>query len=397
MSLRRILFWAVPLALLALGLGAAFMPRPVETDLVAASRGPMVATLAEKGRTRIRDIFTVSAPVGGETRRIDIEPGDPVVAGETLLAEIEPADPAFLDRRSEAEARAAVEAARAALALARSQLSEAEAERDFAEAEFNRARSLRASNTISARAMENAERIFRARQAAVATAEAAVRMRVSELQAARTRLLRPTEETPDGCPCVPIHAPVSGQVLRVLQESATVVAAGTPLLEIGDPHDLEIEAEYLSADAVRIAPGQRVIVDRWGGGRPLNGEVVRVEPFGFTKVSALGIEEQRVTVVIALTDPPRDWARLGHGFEVEVRVVLWESDDALKLPLTALFRDGDGWAVFAVEDGRAVLTPVGVGHRTDLEAEITSGLAPGAEVVRYPSDAIEAGSRVAQP
>jgi HlyD family secretion protein len=394
--LRRIVFWAVPGLLLAAALAWALLPRPVAVDLAAVERGPLVVTVAEEGETRIRDVYVVSAPVRGRALRIEVEEGDPVTADETVLAEIEPIDPAFLDVRSEAEARAAVEAARAGLALARAALAEARAELDFAKAEVERIRRLRATGTVSERALDEAERAFRTREAAVVTAEAAVEMRRSELAAAEARLLRPTEARmrAEACPCIPIRAPVSGQVLRVLHKSEGVVEAGQHLLEVGNPGDLEIVADFLSADAVRIEAGQRAIIEEWGGDGPLAARVRRVEPYGFTKVSALGIEEQRVNVVLDFTDPRERWQRLGHGFQVEVRVVLWEDAAALKVPLTALFRNGGGWAVFVVEGGRARLRPVTVGQRTDLEAQILAGLAQGETVVRYPNDNVEPGSRV---
>jgi HlyD family secretion protein len=394
---RRLLFWAIPLLALAAALAFAFWPRPVEVDLAAVERGPMVVSVAEEGMTRIRDVFTVYAPVRGRVRRIEIDEGDPVIAGETMVAEIEPTDPEFLDLRSEAEARAAVEVARAALAHANAELSEATADLDFATAEVDRTRELRASGTVSARTLQAAERLFRMAESSVATREAAVEMRRSELEAAQVRLLRPSETGSLGtCPCVPIRAPVSGRVLRVLHESEGVVPSGEPLVEIGNPGDLEVVADFLSSDAVRIEPGQRALIEDWGAEGALNGRVARVEPYGFTKVSALGIEEQRVNVVIELTDPPERWQRLGHGFEVDARVVLWEADDVPKLPITALFRQNGAWAVFAVVHGRAAVREVEVGQRTDLEAELVAGLEPGDVVVRYPNDFVEPGVAIRQ-
>jgi len=396
--LRRSLFWLVPVLLLAGGLAWGFWPQPVAVDIVAAPEGPMIVTVAEQGETRIRDVFVVSAPVRGRALRIEIEEGDEVMAGETVLAEIEPIDPSFLDVRTAAEARMAVATAEAAVRLAEASLAEARAELDYAAAQVERMRRLRESNTVAQSVLDDAERAFRARQAAVATAEAAIAMRRSQLEAAKVRLRNPGERMPGAgaCPCIPIRAPVTGEVLRVLHESEGVVEAGEALVEIGNPGDLEIVSDFPSAEAVRIEPGQRVIVEQWGGPDPLDGEVRTVEPYGFTKVSALGIEEQRVNVVIALTDPPEAWARLGHGFEVETRVVLSEQVSVTKVPLTALFREGDDWAVFAVDDGKAVLRRVTLGPRNDLEAAVVSGIAPGEPLIRYPHDAIEAGTRVSR-
>ncbi len=397
-SNSRIIFWGALIAALAVGLWVSFKPRAVAVDLAEIQRGALVVTVSEEGETRIKDIFSVSSPLRGRALRIEIEEGDEVVAGETVVAEIEPIDPEFLDARSEAEARAAVEASRAALALAEAERVEAKAELDFATAELARMRRLRESRTISERALEDAERLYKTREAAVSTAEAAVRMRQFDLEASEVRLLGPEEALNriGACACVPIRAPVDGRVLRVLHESEGVVEPGAPLIEIGDPAQLEILVDYLSSDAVRIERGQRVLIDEWGGDETLNGVVRRVEPSGFTKVSALGIEEQRVNVIIDLTDPSDLWARLGHGFEVVARVVLWEDEDALKAPLTALFRNGGGWSVFVVEDGKAALRKIEIGRRTDLEAEIVSGLTEGEIVVRYPNDQIVEGTLVSQ-
>ena len=391
---RRLAFWAVPAAVLAVLLVLLFRPQPVDVDLVPVTRGPITATVAEEGETRIRDVFVLSAPFQGRALRIETEEGDPVIANQTVVAEIKPIDPVFRDVRSQAEAGAAVETAKAALALARAELEQARAELAFATSEVARMRKLHKTDTVSERALDDAERTFRIKTAVIDTAEAVIGMRRSELAAAETRLLRPDQVDAGDCPCIPVRAPVSGKVLRVLHESEGVVAAGQPLVEIGDPEDLEIVVDYLSPDAVRMETGQRAIIEQWGGDEALNGRVSRIEPFGFTKVSALGIEEQRVNVVIDFTDPPERWARLAHGFQVDVRVVLRDNPAALKVPLTALYRDGDGWAVFHVVDGTAHRRPVELGLRSDLEAEIVAGLAEGAVIVRYPNDDVRDGVSV---
>jgi HlyD family secretion protein len=392
---KRLTFWGTLLAVLAVALWLLLRPQPIDVDVVRTERGPMRVVVAEDGVTRVRDLFVLSAPIRGRALRIDIEEGDDVIANKTVVAEIEPVDPEFLDIRSQAEAKAAVDMAEAALQHARARLTQARAELDFATAERDRMRELRASNTVAARSLEDAERVYLSRLAAVDTEKAAIRMRAAELEAARIRLLRPTETAGLAtCPCIPIRAPVDGKVLRVLHESEGVVNPGQPLVEIGNPGDLEIVVDFPSGQAVRIAPGQRAIIDGWGGGAPLEAEVRVVEPYGFTKVSALGIEEQRVNVVLDITDPPDRWSRLGHGFEVEVRVVLWEGAKVLQVPLTALFRDGENWAVFVVQDDRAMLRRVETGHRTDLMVEIVGGLVPDEQVIRYPNRGIEAGALV---
>jgi HlyD family secretion protein len=390
---RRLVLWGVLAFAVLAGLVYAFWPRPVPVDLAEAARGPLVVTVDEEGETRVRDVFVLSAPVTGRLRRIESEAGDEVVAGETVVARIEPADPSFLDVRSKSQAEAAVQAAEAAGALAEAELEEAQAELDFAEAELARAQRMIRTETIPQRKLDDAERLFKTRNAAVTTAQAALRIREFELAQARAQLVSPaqTQELHGVCECVDIPAPVSGRILRLLHESEAVVQMGEPLVEIGNPADLEIVADLLSSEAVKVEPGQRVVIDEWGGRTPLAGLVRRVEPYGFTKISALGIEEQRVNVIIDFSDPPARWRRLGHGYRVEVRIVLWEGQDVLKVPLTALFRDGERWAVFVEEGGRARRRHVELGHRTGSDAEITSGLEAGARVVLHPSDRIVDG------
>lgn len=395
---RRILFWSVPALALAIALYFAFSPSPVEVDLYTVKRTPLVESVSEEGETRIRDVFVLSSPIRGRALRIEIEEGDSVTANETVVAEIEPISPDFLDFRTEAEAEATIEMARAAVEFAKAERERARAEMNFAHAELERAKKLRQSDTVSASALDNAERLYFSRRAAHSSALAAVRMRESELAAAQVRVLQPL--TPPGsgldCPCMPVIAPVTGKVLRVIRESEGVVDAGQPLVEIGNPSDLEIVVDFLSTDAVKIEPAQRALIEEWGKDDPLNAIVKKVEPFGFTKVSALGIEEQRVNVILQLTDPPSNWARLGHGYQVEARIVLWEDEQVLNIPLTALFRDGDNWVVFKSVNGSAVQQTVTIGHKNEFSAEITDGLNENDVVVRYPNDHIVAGTLLVQ-
>lgn len=390
---RRIVIWAGLCGLLVGGLAYAFWPRAVLVDLAVIERGTLVVTVDEEGQTRVRDIFVVSSPISGRVRRIESDVGDEVIAGKTIVANIEPIDPSFLDVRSEAEARAAVQAAEAAKALSQAKLLEAQAELDFARSDLARARRLIRSDTISKRALDEAERAFKTRTAAVATVKAELKMRESELAKARASLVSPieTQKLHGACECVPITAPVSGRILRLIRESEGVVQAGDALIEIGNPRDLEIVVDFLSTDAVKIEHGQRVIIEEWGGDGRLAGRVRRVEPYGFTKVSALGIEEQRVNVIIDFTDPAGRWQRLAHGFRVEVRVVLWEREKVMKIPLTALFRGGDGWSVFVEEGGRARRRTVQLGRSNGLQGEITGGLNEGERVVLHPSDRVVDG------
>ena len=390
---RRAVFWGLLLLVLAAGLLYAFRPQPVQVDLIRVERGPLVVTVSEEGETRVRDVFAISAPIAGRARRIEIEVGDPVKADQTVVAEIEPIDPAFLDVRSEAQARAAVRTAEAASDLAKAELDRARADLVFAEAEVKRSRRLIRDDTIAQRRLDEDERAYKTAKANLATARAALDMRGAEVERARAELLSPLQARglQPSCPCVPVTAPVSGRVLQVIHESEGVVAAGEPLIEIGDPEDLEIVADLLSTDAVKVEAGQRVMVEEWGGGERLNGRVERVEPFGFTKVSALGIEEQRVNVIVDFTDPPERWQRLGHGYQLEVRIVLWEGDNVLRVPLSALFREGSDWAVFVEREGRAEKRLVKPGRQNGLESEILEGLEAGERIVLYPSDRVVEG------
>lgn len=395
---RRLILWLVIGLLVLGGLALAFRPKAVAVDLVEVSRGRLIDSVLDQGQTRVRDVFALSAPVGGRMLRIEADVGDAVTADKTVVARIEPSDPAFLDVRSEAEARAEVQAGEAALALARGELDQARAELAFARSEVARARQLIRTGAIPQRRLDDAESTFRSRTAGLAAAEAAVSMRRFQLQRARARLMVPgdTHKNHKDCECVPVRSPVDGRILRILNESEGIVAAGERLVEIGDPENLEIVADFLSTDAVRVEDGMPVLIENWGGPRPLNGKVRRVEPYGFMKVSALGIEEQRVNIVIDLTDPYAAWRRLGHGYRVETRIVLWQGEDVLRVPISALFREGGEWAVFVADQGRARLRRVALGRRNDRHAEIADGVGEGDLIVRHPSRRLYDGVRIEQ-
>lgn len=391
---RRLAIWGGLLAVLAAGITYALRPQPIPVDLATAEIGTLRVTIDEEGETRLRDVYTLHAPLRGQLQRITADAGDTVDAGETQLAQIEPAPPAFLDVRTEAEHQAAVEAARAAHNLAAAELNKAKADLTFAEGERDRARQLIERQTISRRTLEDAERAHRVAEANLATAEAALKVRQHELEQAQSRLLSRQEisSRSGSCECVPVTAPVNGVVLRVIRRSEGVVEAGTPLIEIGNPTDLEIVVNLLSEDAVKILPGQKAIVTGWGG-PDLQATVRRIEPFAQTKVSALGIEEQRVDVILDFAAPPETWRSLGHGYRVDVRVILFEGE-VLHLPLGAMFRQDDHWAVFIAEGQRARLRHVEVGHRNSLSMEIREGLQPGDRVILYPSERIKDGEAI---
>ncbi len=395
-STKRILLWSLLGLILAATLIWAFIPKPIPVDLMTLQPGDMTVTVDEEGETRVRDVFVLSAPISGRALRIQAEVGDAVKANETLVAEIEPTDSTLLDPRSEAQAKADIRAAEANLVLAEASVKEARVELEFAQSELKRSVSLRRDAVISERELESAERTQQTRQAALETAIANRQARQAELERARAQLISPTDDKTQhsACQCVSIRSPVDGRILKILHKSEGVVAAGETLVEIGDPQNLEIVADLLSSDAVKVEAGQRVIIDNWGGNDTLAGVVERVEPFGFTKVSALGIEEQRVNVIIDFTSPRQAWSRIAHGFQVDVRIVLWEGKEVLKVPLTALFRDGDSWAVFVDNGGVAGKRNVKLGRRTGLEAEILDGLRSGERIVVHPSDKITEGVKI---
>ncbi|UCH73923.1 MAG: HlyD family efflux transporter periplasmic adaptor subunit [Rhodospirillales bacterium] len=397
MTLKRMAWYGAAIAIVAGGLIFAFWPQAVPVDVAVIKRGNLTVTIDGDGRTRVREIYVVSAPVPGRVLRIQRHVGDVVVADETILATIQPSDPGFLDRRARAQAEANAKAAAAAFALAEAELARAMAELEFAQSELDRAEPLAARGTVPQRELDRARLAVRTAKAAVATAEATVEIRRFELETARAGLIEPGgpgSASDRGLCCVDVYSPVDGRVLHVVHESETVVAAGAALVEVGDPRDLEIVVDLLSSDAVRIAEGAAVAIEEWGGGDALSGRVRHVEPTGFTKVSALGIEEQRVNVIIDFTDPSERWRNLGHGYRVEVRIVIWRGEDVLVLPLGAMFRDAGRWAVFVADGGRAHLRHIEVGHASHRFAEIIGGLSQGDRVVLHPSDLISDGVRV---
>ncbi|WP_226661558.1 efflux RND transporter periplasmic adaptor subunit [Microbulbifer aggregans] len=377
-------------------LAYAFMPKPVPVDMTQVSRGPMQVAVADEGYTRVHDVFVVSAPVTGYLLRIQSEVGDPVEAGSTILAELLPTHPQFLDERSRNQAEAAIRSAEAALKLSKAERRDAEAQLAFAQSDAKRARKLAAKGHISKVELERTELALDSAEAALDTARAAENVSESELDNARAALIAPHRGKPklDDGNLVNVTAPVGGRVLQLLQESERVVPVGTPLLEIGNPGQLEIVIDLLSRDAVRVQQGAPVAITSWGGDNPLHGRVRLVEPFGFTKISALGIEEQRVNVIVDLADPREKWSRLGHGYRVDAAIEIWRADDVVQVPTGALFRHQKKWAVFKVVGDRAVRTEVEVGHNNGRTAEILSGITPGETIVLHPSERITDGIKV---
>lgn len=372
-------------------LAVALWPKASPVDVSGLSRGPLVVTIDEEGRTRVRDRFVVSSPLAGRVLRIELEPGDRVTRGQ-VIARVRAEAPPLLDARTRAEAEAAVETARAALGQARAEEQRAKASLARAMRELERVRGLERENVVTKQEVDAREADALVAQESANAATFAVRAASSDLQRAEARLA-PSGPDVSGRVAI-VVSPVDGVILKRVHESESVVPAGERLVEIGDPRRLEIVADLLSTDAVRVQPGARAIIEQWGGDKKLDAKVRRIEPSGFTKISALGVEEQRVNVVLDFTDPAAAWAALGDAYRVEVRIVTWEAADVLKVPTSALFRDGDQWAVYLVDRDRARRTIVELGHQTGQEAEVKSGPAADARVILHPGDSLTDGARV---
>jgi HlyD family secretion protein len=385
-SVRLLAALAVVVAIAAI----AMWPDAIAVDVVMATEGPLQVTIDEEGETRVRERFVIAAPVAGRLERIELEPGDRVIRGKTLLARLTPAAAPLLDPRTRAEFSAAVDASRAAAGQAQAERNRANAALARARSSLKRQDELAAAGLIARDELESAQTAVRTAEEAARAAEFAVNRAEYELQLARARL---QTSGGGGGGNVQIVAPIDGAVLKRLRESATIVAAGEPLLELGDASNLEIVADLLSTDAVRVRPGSDVVIEQWGGSEPLRGRVRRVEPSGFMKVSALGVEEQRVNVIIDFSDPAA--ARpLGDAYRVEVRIVIWRQDRTLTVPVGSLFRRGDGWAVFVVSDGVAHLRPIQLGQRNESDGQILDGLSAGEAIVLHPPDTLTDGTKI---
>jgi HlyD family secretion protein len=374
--------------LIAAAIVRAWLPKPVAVEVAAARRTSLVVEVAEDGLTRVRDRFIVAAPIAGAVRRIELDPGAAVEAG-AVLARIDASAPPLLDERSRREAAARLDAALAHQRRALAAVAGASAARGAAVREAARARNLEQRGVIATADRDQAELAEQLAVRDLAAAEADRAAAVADAAAARALL--EGGEARAGTAVVPVTAPIRGRVLRVVRQSAGPVAAGAPLVELGDTRAMEVVVDVLSSDAAKVRPGMPCAIDAWGGDASLSGEVLRVEPSAFTRISALGIEEQRVNVIVGLADPP---PALGDGFRIEARIAIWRGQDVLAVPASAVFRDHDRWAVYAIEGGRARLRPIELGHRGRLDVEVTGGLPEGAEIVLHPSDSIRDGAKV---
>ncbi|MCA9061683.1 MAG: HlyD family efflux transporter periplasmic adaptor subunit [Planctomycetaceae bacterium] len=394
LSLKNIIGGIVLVAVIA-AVMTSLTPPPVDVETAAVAEGPLVLTVREDGKTRIREKYVVSSPVTGRLARIELQEGDDLEAESSLLAVILPSEPELLDARAQAEAEARVLAAEADVIRADVASEQARIQFELSEANFERNRTLREKNSVSQSDYDVAETAFRSAEQAVRAAAfdqqiAQFERDMAEAAARQFSGLSPGESAEP----FEIHAPIGGKVLRVLQESSTVVTQGMPLLEIGDPRNLEVEIDVLSTDAVRIQPGAEVLIDHWGGGFPLHAQVRVIEPAAFTRVSSLGVEEQRVNVIADFTDSQGSYSSLGDGYRVEGQITIQRLDNVLQIPASALFRHQREWHVLKVVDSKAVLQPVDVGQQSDTAAEIRSGLSADEQVILYPSDRISNGTRV---
>lgn len=394
MHSRRRTGLIIVVAIIILAIAYGFLPKPVPVETAKATRGYMRVVIEEEGKTRVRDRYVISAPVSGFALRIDLKVGDIVSKGQAITV-LEPLRSTVLDPRSRAEAKARVSAAEAALNSAKENVRAAKASAVFAKKNLERIRALFKDGLVSQENLDEAETRTHRTEAALNSSQFSVEVTRHELEAARTALKYSAANNQTGyAEKVAIKTPVSGSVLKINHKSEGVVNQGQPLIEIGDPRALEIEVDVLSADAMKIKPGTTVLLERWGGDKPLRGKVRTIEPAGFTKISALGVEEQRVLVISDIVSPRGEWSRLGDGYRVEAGFILWEDNNVLQVPSSSLFHLNDGWAVFVYTNGKARLREVTPGYRNGLRAEIKSGITEGEIVITHPDSSIEDGAKV---
>jgi HlyD family secretion protein len=380
--------------LLIFGLYLGLRPKPVEVELATVSRGPMSLSVLEEGKTRIRNRYLVTPPVLGFLERVPLRAGAPIVQGETVLARIHPEPAALLNPRTQSEAEARVSAADALIQQRQADLERAKSSAELAERELGRVSKLRKSGAVSEREFDTAELEATVRNRELRGAEFGLKIAEFERKQAEAALLQAQGANPPAGQAIEIKAPVTGYVLNVFEESARVITPGTQIMEVGDTRDLESEIELLSTDAATVQPGAKVAIERWGGDKPLRGSVTLVEPAAFTKVSALGVEEQRVKVRVDFMDPLPEQRQLGDRYRVEARIQTWQSDDVMRVPTGALFRRGNEWMCFVAQSGEATLQRVEVGHNNGLEAEVLGGLTEGQQVILHPPDLIVEGARI---
>ncbi len=392
--IKRIIYSTLVLAVAA-GFYTALGEKPLIVDSAIVKLAPMQIAISADGVARVKDVYTIFSPISGHLDRSTLNEGQPVTAGNTVVALIHPLDPPFLDQRTRSELTAAIEAAQSSVAVVEAQLDSAQSTLTLARSEYRRSSKLAQTNLITESAMDRAYSNVQLREAEVTRANALIRLRRAELVSAKARLLQPgdvnTAPTGEEC-CVSLMSPIDGKVLQVFARSEQAVSTGARIAQVGDPGKLEIVVDLLSSDATRIKPGIPAEIVEWGGERTLAATVRVIEPSAFTKISALGIEEQRVNAVLDLEDSP---PALGHNYRVVVRLVVWSADEVLQLPIGALFRANGEWAVFAVDGEHAVIRNIKIGKMNETNAEILEGLVTGQVVILYPNDLLEHGSLVA--
>ena len=397
-SIGRLLGILGAIALLG-GVIYGFMPRPIDVDFGQTAYGPLLVSVSEDGKTRIKEKYVVSMPFAGRIDRIMLDPGDTVTAGETSLITIQPGDPDPLNNRLEAEAQARLHGSESAVKRAQAALEKSKAEKDWAEANHERIQKLHEQNATTIERRVEAEMLLRSRTKDYEASQFATEIATFEVEQAKAALMRakPRDGRSTEDWTFQVVSPISGKVLRLFHESSSMLATGTPVIEIGDPTDLEMEIDVLSQDAVQIKPGARVYVEHWGGDKTLVGTVRLVEPGGFTKISALGVEEQRVNVIADFSVPVAERITLGDAYRVDARIALWESEKVLQVPSSSLFRFGDQWCVFIVDAAsRARRKSIQIGHRNSQGAEILGGLTEGDRVILHPGDNLHEGALVSE-
>ncbi|MDQ1331861.1 MAG: HlyD family efflux transporter periplasmic adaptor subunit [Thermodesulfobacteriota bacterium] len=391
---RRKLYIIIIILVAVLATLYGFIPKAVDVDLVDVSRGPLQVTIAEEGRTRLKERYVISAPASGYIRRVDAKVGDRVEKGQAVVA-LEPLRSQSLDPRSRAEAEAVVSAAKAALEAAREKERAAAAEADYVAKRSERIAKLYSKGYVAKDQFDQTESELEKARAAGDSAKAAVDVARYEYDRARATLRNFNPVNRDVSKnTVYISSPVSGNIFKIHRESEGAVSTGEPLMDIGNQENLEVITEVLSSDAVKIKKGTSVLFKRWGGDKPLSGTVRIVEPAGFTKFSSLGVEEQRVIVIADIASPPETWRALGDGYRLESHFIVWEGQDVLQVPASSLFRSGEKWAVFVGDKGKARLRIVEVGQRNGLTAGIKSGINAGEKVIAHPGDLISDGTRI---
>lgn len=385
-----ILLAAVLVALLAYGL----WPRAIEVETVKVTKGQFYEVVSEVGETKVKHVYQVSAPITGYLRRVELEVGDPVVANETVVAEIEPLRSQPLDPRSERQAVAELSAAQSALEMTQAKLRQVQNELSFAKSDLERADSLYKDQAISEREFDTAKKIYQSLQQELQATQATLQLRQAELERVKALLDTSLAEFLPKCECSQVLAPATGVVLTRYRQSASVINAAQPIMDIGDPNELEVKVELISTEAVRVSQGQKVRMEGWGGDTVLEGIVRQVEPMAYKKVTALGIEEQRVNIYIDFASPPEQWQKLGHGYQLDVDIILADKPNSLIVPVIAMVREGTQWVAFAIEDGVATKRTLEIGAINGLEAEVLTGVSEGEVLIYNPSEEIEDGLSV---